>query len=190
MSWMSAASVGKPTCNQLQRRELQGIVTPTLQLPERGDQGWVLQAEKLVSSMEDLGNVFGDLGLSLIQASRYEESSAGLVGQYSDTGAAAGVIAADTKRVGMVRSHKPCLLHASLYEWWEKHWLMGSDRSISITNIRNCCDMFDNVQQQLFHHDPSVHMQSLMDVSVKGPLLTLEHRHNVRAIFSMPELSQ
>ena len=62
-----------------------------------------VQAEKLVSSMEDLGNVFGDLGLSLIQASRYEEATAGQVGQYSDTGAAARIIAADCKRVGMVR---------------------------------------------------------------------------------------
>ncbi|KAK9866902.1 hypothetical protein WJX84_001593 [Apatococcus fuscideae] len=58
------------------------------------------KAEKLVSSMEDLGNVFGDLGLSLIQTGLYEAATADQVGQYSDTGAAAKIIAADCKRVG------------------------------------------------------------------------------------------
>ena len=66
--------------------------------------------------MEDLGNVFGDLGLSLIQTGLYEAATADRVGQYSDTGAAAKVIAADCKRVGQVcrapglRKDCPCLL--------------------------------------------------------------------------------
>lgn len=56
--------------------------------------------------MEDLGNVFGDLGLSLIQTGLYEAATADQVGQYSDTGAAAKIIAADCKRVGQV-CHAP-----------------------------------------------------------------------------------
>ena len=63
---------------------------------------------ELVSSMEELGKTFGDLGLSLVQTSRFEEAMAGQVGQYSDTGAAASTIAADAKRVGMVRSMGSC----------------------------------------------------------------------------------
>ena len=66
-----------------------------------------LQAEKMVSSFEEMGNVLGDLGLALIAMAKYEDEEGAKTGSYTDSSAAARDISADARRIGMVRAGPP-----------------------------------------------------------------------------------
>lgn len=59
------------------------------------------KAEKLVKKLEDYGNVLGDLGLSFIKLAKFEDEDGGQTGVYTDAGAAAKHLSADSRRVGM-----------------------------------------------------------------------------------------
>ena len=53
--------------------------------------------------MEEAGDALGDLGMSLIKLSKYEDEEGGACGAYTATTAACKSMAAESKRVGMVR---------------------------------------------------------------------------------------
>ncbi|KAK9805542.1 hypothetical protein WJX72_004051 [[Myrmecia] bisecta] len=59
------------------------------------------KAEKVVSKFEDVGNVLGDLGLSLIKIAKFEEEEGTKCGQYTESAAHSKTISADAKRFGM-----------------------------------------------------------------------------------------
>lgn len=59
------------------------------------------RAEKVVRDFEHLGASVGDLGLSLIRLGKYEDEVGGACGAYTDVGAGARDIAADSRRLGM-----------------------------------------------------------------------------------------
>lgn len=59
------------------------------------------KAEKLIREMERMAGAYGDLGLSLLRVSNYEDKEAENVGAYSPMGSAARSLSADLRRVGM-----------------------------------------------------------------------------------------
>ena len=54
--------------------------------------------------LDEVGSAMGDLGLALIKLSKFEEEEGGRTAPYSNSAAAAATMAADCKRVGMVRA--------------------------------------------------------------------------------------
>ena len=68
-----------------------------------------MQAEKMVSQFEEMGNVLGDLGLALIAMAKYEDEEGARTGSYTDSSAASKDISADARRVGMVCSPRPSM---------------------------------------------------------------------------------
>lgn len=68
-----------------------------------------VQAEKMVSQFEEVGNVLGDVGLALIAMAKYEDEDGTKTGSYTDSSAAAKDISADSRRVGMVRAKTSCV---------------------------------------------------------------------------------
>ncbi len=65
------------------------------------------QAERLVSRLEEVGGVLGDLGLALIKVAKYEDEEGARSGAYTLSASASKAIAAEAKRVGTVRGAHP-----------------------------------------------------------------------------------
>lgn len=61
------------------------------------------QAERLVSRLEEVGGVLGDLGLALIKVAKFEDEEGARSGAYTLSASASKAIAAEAKRVGTVR---------------------------------------------------------------------------------------
>ena len=61
-----------------------------------------MQAERLVSKFEELGQVTGDLGLSAIKLAKFEDTDGSTCGSYTDSAMASKTISADSKQVGKV----------------------------------------------------------------------------------------
>jgi len=59
------------------------------------------KAEYLVKRLEEVGNVLGDIGLSLIKVAKFEDEDGLRCGQYTESGTASKVVAADSRRIGM-----------------------------------------------------------------------------------------
>ena len=57
-------------------------------------------AELLLKKQEDVGDALGELGLALIKLSKFEDTEAARLGQYSDVGSKIADHAADVRRVG------------------------------------------------------------------------------------------
>ncbi|KAK9835396.1 hypothetical protein WJX81_006991 [Elliptochloris bilobata] len=58
------------------------------------------KAERLVTRLEEVGGVLGDLGLALIKAAKYEDEEGARSGAYTLSASASKAIAAEAKRVG------------------------------------------------------------------------------------------
>ena len=61
------------------------------------------QAERLVTRLEEVGCVLGDLGLALIKTAKYEDEEGARSGAYTLSASASKAIAAEAKRVGTAR---------------------------------------------------------------------------------------
>lgn len=62
----------------------------------------ILQAETMVTKMEEHANALGDFGLSLIKLSKFESEEGSSLGRYTHQGAATNAISAETRRTGTV----------------------------------------------------------------------------------------
>lgn len=61
-----------------------------------------LQAENMVTKMEDQAIALGDFGLSMFKLCKFESDEGACLGRYTHQGAATNAIAADAKRTGAV----------------------------------------------------------------------------------------
>ena len=66
-----------------------------------------MQAERLVTRLEEVGCVLGDLGLALIKTAKYEDEEGARSGAYTLSASASKAIAAEAKRVGTARCLPP-----------------------------------------------------------------------------------
>lgn len=56
-------------------------------------------AERVLKEFEEMGRVVGDVGMSLMRVSKYEDEEGGRCGGYSDVGSGARTIAAETRHI-------------------------------------------------------------------------------------------
>lgn len=86
------------------------------------------KAESVVSQLEEVGNALGDMGLSLVKLSKFEDEDGTRCGHYTDLAAASKAIASSCRAAGMV-----CTLSSGNC-WWLSHFKIAGGGG-------NCCLM-------------------------------------------------